>query len=188
MGRSARPGEGHAHPSQDRLAAQARVVPRRLLPQVYAQGALRADREGWVAQARKASLDAALRALRALGIHPNESGSGLLLRIDAARYVGGIVVHESDECRPPRVLPREPEEEQAGSVGHPTSMDDPVIRSLDPGDIDPGEIGSISRSPRRSRRRLVRFRLRTGRAALRPSSTALAASRRSAEVSSRLIR
>ena len=93
------------------------------------------------------SLDAALRALRALGIHPNESGSGLLLRIDAARYVGGIVVHESDECRPPRVLPREPEEEQAGSVGHSTSMDDPVTRSLDPGDVDPGEIGSIPGGP-----------------------------------------
>src|SRR4029453_4913935 len=64
-----------------------------------------ADREGWGAQARKPSLNAPLRALRVLGIHPNESGSGLLLRIDAARYVGGIVGHESDECPPPRVLP-----------------------------------------------------------------------------------
>jgi hypothetical protein len=36
------------------------VRPGGLLPQVYAQGALRADREGWSAQARKPSLDAAL--------------------------------------------------------------------------------------------------------------------------------
>ena len=33
------------------------------VPQVYAQGALRADREGWVAQARKPSLDATLWAV-----------------------------------------------------------------------------------------------------------------------------
>jgi hypothetical protein len=56
----------------DFVGASSRCAQEALLPRVYAQGALRADREGWAAQARKPSLGEYLAAVGGL------SGGGRL--------------------------------------------------------------------------------------------------------------
>src|SRR5438874_2177459 len=63
------------------------------------------------------------------------------------RDEGGVVADEPDECRPPGVLPREPDEEQARRLGNPPPMDDAAALVRNTGDVDPGEVRSISGRP-----------------------------------------
>jgi hypothetical protein len=57
------------------------------------------------------------------------------------------IAHEPDERRPPRVLPGEPDEEQAGSFGDPAPMDNAAALVPHTGDVDPGEVRSIPGRP-----------------------------------------
>src|SRR5207249_4691546 len=85
--------------------------------------------------------------LRPLGVRADKSSAVLETRVDATRDEGSVVADESDERRPPGVLPGEPDEEHAGRVGNPAPMDDAAALVLDRWDIDPSEVGAVPRRP-----------------------------------------
>src|SRR5919106_4726983 len=85
--------------------------------------------------------------LRALGVRPDQSSRVLETRIDTTRNEGGVVAHESDKRGPSGVLPGEPDEEQAGSLGNPAPVPDAATLVPDTGHVDPGEVRSIARRP-----------------------------------------
>jgi hypothetical protein len=70
------------------------------------------------------------------------TGDVLEVRLYAPSDEGRILLHESDQRRPSRMLPRKPYQEQAGSIRDPTAMHNATIGSLDPRSVlsTPGQI------------------------------------------------